>query len=67
MATKGSGVACSAVTTALNRVLELLVGLACLGLAWPAWQRGHVFRVVAVVLAVGGVAAVGHAIFALVQ
>lgn len=52
---------------ALNHVLELLVGLACLGLAWPAWQRGGALRIAALVFAIGGLAAAGHAAWALVQ
>ncbi|HTG47912.1 MAG TPA: hypothetical protein VK646_09680 [Actinomycetota bacterium] len=50
-----------------DHVIELLVGLVCLGLAAPAWTRGGGGRVVAVVLAIAGLAAAGHAVVALVQ
>ena len=46
---------------AVNDLIEMLVGLACLALAWPAWRRGGAIRVVAVVFAVAGFAAVAHA------
>ena len=46
---------------AVNDLIELLVGLACLALAWPAWRRSGGMRVVAVVFAVAGIAAVAHA------
>ncbi|HUL84278.1 MAG TPA: hypothetical protein VLX89_02010 [Actinomycetota bacterium] len=51
----------------VNHLLELLVGLACIGLAVPAWQRGGALRVVAAVFALGGLAAVAHAAIAFVQ
>ena len=40
-------------------VIELLVGLACLGLAAAVWSR---MTVVAVILAAAGLAAVVHAV-----
>ena len=44
-------------------VIELLVGLVTLAVAVPAWRGGGIwFRVVAVVLAVAGVAAIAHAV-----
>ena len=44
-------------------VTELLVGLVTLAVAVPAWRCGGIwFRVVAVVLAVAGVAAIAHAV-----
>jgi hypothetical protein len=44
-------------------VIELLVGLVTLTAAVPAWRGGGIwFRVVAVVLAVAGVAAIAHAV-----
>jgi hypothetical protein len=49
------------VLEAANDLIELLVGLACIGLAWPAWRRGGGMRVVAVLFAVAGIAAVAHA------
>ena len=43
-------------------VIELLVGLVTLAVAVPAWRGGGIwFRAVAVVLAVAGVSAIGHA------
>jgi len=51
----------------VNHVLELLVGLACICLAVPAWHRGGALRVVAAVFAIGGLAAVAHAAVAFVQ
>jgi hypothetical protein len=42
-------------------VTELLVGLACLGLAIPLWRTPGVMRATAVLFAVAGVAAVIHA------
>ena len=48
-------------------VVELLVGLACLGLAFPAWRHPGALRVASVVFAVAGVAAVVHAVAALAQ
>ena len=41
--------------------IELGVGVASLAMAWPSWRRGGAFRVVGVVLAIAGVAAVTHA------
>jgi hypothetical protein len=41
---------------------ELLVGIACLAMAWPCWQRGAVaFRCVAIALALAGITAVVNA------
>jgi hypothetical protein len=51
----------------VNHLLELLVGLACVGLAVAAWQWGGTLRVVAAVFALGGLAAVVHAAIAFVQ
>ena len=46
--------------------IELGVGLASCALARPSWQRGGSFRVVGVILAVAGIAAVAHAVLRLV-
>jgi hypothetical protein len=44
-------------------VIELLVGLVTLAIAVPAWHGGGIwFRVVAVVLAIAGIAAIVHAV-----
>ena len=44
-------------------VIELVVGLATLAVAWPLWRSGGTwFRVVALALVVAGLLAVGHAI-----
>ena len=49
--------------TAVTATIELLVGIACVALAWPCWRRGGaVFRVVAVVLALAGLTAIANAI-----
>ena len=42
--------------------IELGVGVASLAMSWPSWKRGGTFRVVAVVLAVVGIAAIVHAV-----
>jgi hypothetical protein len=47
--------------------IELLVGLACLGLAVPAWRHPGALRIASVVFAVAGTAAVVHALAALAQ
>jgi len=46
---------------AVTYLIELGVGVATLAMAWPSWRRGGVFRVVGVVLAVAGAAAIVHA------
>lgn len=52
--------------TTITAAIELLVGLACLAFAWPSWRRGDVsFRVLATVLALGGVVAVVNAVVTL--
>jgi hypothetical protein len=43
----------------LTDLIELAVGLVCIGVTVAAWRRG--LRVVAVVFAAAGVAAVTHA------
>jgi hypothetical protein len=43
-------------------VVELLVGLACLGLAVPLWRRPGVLRVAGLVFAAAGLAAMVHAV-----
>lgn len=42
--------------------IELGVGIASLAMAWPSWRRAGWFRLVAVTLAVAGVAAITHAV-----
>jgi hypothetical protein len=49
------------VVEAANDLIEMLVGLACIALAWPAWRRGGSMRAGAVLFAVAGIAAVAHA------
>jgi hypothetical protein len=44
-------------------LIELAVGIACLGVTAASWRRGS--RVVAVVFAVAGLAAVGHAVWSM--
>jgi hypothetical protein len=52
----------------ITYVTELLVGLACLGLALVAWQRQAILvRVVAFVLAMAGAVAIVHATIRLVR
>lgn len=46
--------------------IELLVGLACIGLAVAAWPRGGWLRVAAGLFAVAGLAATVHAAIELV-
>lgn len=46
--------------------IELLVGLACLALALPAWRRGGWMQAAGAVFGVAGVAAATHAIAQLV-
>jgi hypothetical protein len=47
-------------------VIELLVGAACLAMAWPCWRRGGVtFRLVAAALAAAGLVAIANALVAL--
>jgi hypothetical protein len=51
--------------SAVTRLIEALVGLACLLMAFPCWARGGtVFRAVAVVLGLAGVVAIGNALLA---
>jgi hypothetical protein len=50
-----------------NSVIELLVGLVCIGLAMPAWARGGGLRVAGVVFGIAGAAAVAHAVIRLAQ
>lgn len=46
--------------------IEALVGTVCLAMGWACWQRGtFVFRIVAAVLAIAGVTAVGNALVSL--
>ena len=48
--------------TAVTALIEFLVGLVCLAMAWPSWQRGtRLFRGVALILALAGIVAVGNA------
>ena len=51
----------------LTYAIELLVGLACLGLAVPMWRHPGVLRVASIVFAVAGLAAIVHAVAALIQ
>jgi len=52
------------VSDAVTYTIELAVGLGCLAAAVGLWRRGSL-RALAVLFLVGGVAAVGHAIWAL--
>jgi hypothetical protein len=49
---------------AVNGVVEALVGLVCLGAGIAVWRKPGL-RLLALVLAVAGVAAIGHALIAL--
>jgi len=51
------------VASTLTSVIELLVGLACLGLSAAVWSR---MTIVAVILAAAGLAAFVHAVIDLV-
>jgi hypothetical protein len=52
--------------TTVTAVIELLVGLACLGFAWPSWQRGGgSFRLLAACLVLAGAVAVVNAVVTL--
>jgi len=46
----------------MSDAIELTVGIACLAIAWVAWPRGGTFRLVAVVMLLAGLAAVGNAV-----
>jgi hypothetical protein len=52
------------VPDALTYVIELAVGLGCLAAAAGLW-RHRSLRIVAALFALGGVAAAGHAVWAL--
>jgi hypothetical protein len=52
------------VSEALTYAIELAVGLGCLAAAVGLWRRASL-RALAVLFAAGGVAAVGHAVWAL--
>jgi hypothetical protein len=53
--------------TRATAVIELLVGAACLVMAWPCWRRGGLtFRIVGAALAVAGLAAIANALASLV-
>jgi hypothetical protein len=49
---------------ALNAVVETLVGLVCLGAGIAVWRKPGL-RLLALVLAVAGLAAIGHVAIAL--
>ncbi|MEX0984592.1 MAG: hypothetical protein WD096_06035 [Actinomycetota bacterium] len=51
----------------LTSITELLVGLACLGLAIATWRRPGRGRVVSGALGVAGAAAVANAVVSLAQ
>ena len=51
----------------LTYAIELLVGLACLGLAVPMWRHPGALRVASIVFAIAGIAAIVHAVPALAQ
>jgi hypothetical protein len=55
------------VARTVTYLVELLVGLACLGLAIGSWRHRGALRVAAVLFAVAGVAAVAHAVLELAQ
>jgi hypothetical protein len=54
------------VADALTYGIELLVGLACMAAAIPAWRHGGPLRWLAAVLVVAGLAAGAHALTRLV-
>jgi hypothetical protein len=60
-----SRVAFSLVPAWLTSVIELAVGVGCLGAAWAMW-RGRGMRVLAIIFAIAGATAAGHAVWALV-
>jgi hypothetical protein len=49
----------------LTSIIELVVGLVCLAAAWGAWRRLH-STIAAVLFALAGLAAAGHAVWMLV-
>jgi len=51
----------------LTYAIELLVGLACLGLAVPMWRHPGALRAASIAFAVAGLAATVHAMAALAQ
>jgi putative effector of murein hydrolase len=54
--------------TTLTAVIELLVGAACVALAWPAWRRREsTSRILAGCLAVAGGIAIANAISTIVR
>jgi hypothetical protein len=54
--------------TTITAVIELLVGAACAGLAWPAWRRRETAaRILAACLFVAGAIAIASAIRTLVR
>jgi hypothetical protein len=53
--------------TRATAAIELLVGAACLAMAWPCWRRGGLtFLIVAAALAVAGLVAIANALVSLV-
>jgi hypothetical protein len=55
------------VTRTATYVVELLVGLACVGLAAITWRQPGLTRVAAVGFAIAGLAATAHAVYQLFQ
>jgi hypothetical protein len=52
----------------MTAAIELLVGAACVALAWPWWRRGgQAFRIVAAVLALAGSVAIVNAVMTFVD
>lgn len=51
----------------LTYAIELLVGLACLGLAVPMWRHPGALRAASAAFTVAGIAATVHAVTALAQ
>ncbi len=52
----------------MTAAIELLVGAACVALAWPWWRRGGVmFRLVGGALALAGAVAIANAVMTFVD
>jgi putative effector of murein hydrolase len=57
-----------ATVTTVTALIEALVGLACVAMAWPCWQRRtFLFRAIAAILALAGITAVGNALIELLD
>lgn len=51
----------------MTYLVELFVGIACLGLAIAAWRHRGALRITSVAFAIAGLAAVAHAVSELAQ